>query len=128
MAFNTIVTPDDLKKGDLVPAGWYPAEITQYEEKEAASDKSTNCIFHFKIIDGAYKGVSPRALFNEKALAFGKELWAALEFPFDAEKGYALSSDLFKQTEGSKVDIYIKRGKSNKDNEFNEVSGFRKMK
>lgn len=126
-AFNAVVTPDDLKRGDLVNPGWYNAEIDSYEEKEASTDKSTNCIFHFKVIDGPNKGVSPMAFFNEKALGFGKNLWKALEFPFDAEKGYALSTDLFKQSVGSKVSIYIKRGKSTKGNEFNEVSDFRKI-
>src|SRR5215471_12979771 len=110
-----ILTPDDLKKGDLVEPGWYPLEITDYEEKPADTDKSTNCIFHFKIItpEGPARGVSPSKLFNEKALGFGKALWKALNFPYDPEKGYDLSTDLFKQTLGSKVQGYIKRGVSN---------------
>lgn len=128
MSFSTILTPDDLKKGDLTDPGWYPVEITNYEEKDADTDKSTNCIFHFKIIDGPNKGVSPRAQFNEKALGFGKELWKALDFPFTEGVGYKLSTDLFRQTVGSKLEIYIKRGKSSKGNDFNEVAGFRAMK
>jgi hypothetical protein len=128
MGFSTILTPDDLKKGDLIDPGWYPVEISSYEEKEADTDKSTNCIFHFKILDGPNKGVSPQKLFNEKALGFGKEFWATLELPFDPVTGYKLSTELFRQTVNSKLDIYVKRGKSNKGNEFNEVAGFRKMK
>jgi len=125
---RAILTPDDLKKGDLVEPGWYPAEITDYEEKDADTDKSTNCIFKFKILDGPYKGVQPNRLFNEKALGFGKNLWKTLDFPFDPVKGYELSTDLFKQTIGSKLEIYIKRGKSNKGNDFNDVADFRPMK
>lgn len=127
MAFNAVVTPDDLKRGDLVTPGWYNVEIDSYEEKEATTDKSTNCIFHFKIYEGSNKGVSPTAFFNEKALGFGKNLWKALEFPFDPEKGYALSSELFKQTPGSKLQVYLVRGKSNKGNEFNEVKDYRAL-
>ena len=128
MPFNTILTPDDLKKGDLVEPGWYQVDVTKYEEKEADKDKSCNCIFHFKIMSGPFKGVSPRAQFNEKALGFGKNLWATLDFPFDKETGYKLSTQLFEQTVGSKLEIYIKRGMSNKDNAFNEVSDYRKLK
>lgn len=122
-----ILTPDDLKKGDLVEPGWHPAEIVDYTEKEAETDGSTNCTFHFKIIDGPGKGISPRRLFNEKALGFGKNLWKTLQFPFDPQKGYELSTELFRQTIGSKLQIYIKRGKSDKGNEFNDVQDFRPM-
>lgn len=124
---RAILTPDDLKKGDLVEPGWHPAEITKYEEKEADSDGSTNCIFYFKILDGPGKGVSPRRLFNEKALGFGKNLWKSLNFPYDEQKGYELSTQLFEQTVGSKIKIYIKRGKSDKGNEFNDVVDFQPL-
>jgi len=124
---RAILTPDDLKKGDLVEPGWYPLEISGYEEKEADTDKSCNCIFHFKILDGPSKGVSPNKLFNEKALGFGKNLWKTLGFPFDSVKGYELSTELFRQTIGHKIQGYIKRGKSNKGNEFNDVVDFRPL-
>jgi hypothetical protein len=121
------LTPDDLKKGDLAEPGWHPMEITDYTEEPADTDGSTNCIFHFKIFDGPHKGISPRKLFNEKALGFGKALWATLKLPFDAEKGYNLSTELFRQTIGFKLQGYIKRGKSNKGNEFNDIVDFRPM-
>jgi hypothetical protein len=121
---RAILSPDDLKRGDLVEVGWHPAEIYGYEEKEAETDQSTNCIFKFKIIDGPGKGVQPTKLFNEKALGFGKNLWKTLGFPYDPQKGYELSTELFQQTIGFKLKIYVKRGKSNKGNEFNDVSDF----
>lgn len=124
---RAVLTPDDLKKGDLIETGWHPAEIIDYEEKEADTDKSTNCIFTFKILDGPGKGVSPKKLFNEKALGFGKNLWKTLNFPYDQVKGYELSTELFKQTIGHKLRIYIKRGKSNKGNEFNDVVDFQPL-
>jgi len=122
-----VLTPDDLKKGDLAEPGWHPMEIIDYTEEDADTDGSTNCIFHFKIIDGPAKGITPRKLFNEKALGFGKALYKALNFPYDPAKGYDLSSELFRQTIGHKVEGYIKRGKSNKGNEFNDVVDFRPM-
>lgn len=124
---RVILTPDDLKKGDLVEPGWHPLEIVDYKEEDADTDGSTNCIFLFKIFDGPGKGIQPRKLFNEKALGFGKALWKALNFPYDPERGYDLSSDLFRQTIGHKVQGYIKRGKSNKGNEFNDIVDFRPM-
>jgi hypothetical protein len=131
MGFNTVLTPDDLKKGDLVEPGWYPVLWYDYSEKEAGTDKSTNLFFHFKIVDGPSKGVSPQKMFNEKALGFGKNLWNTLKdlghLKYDAEKGYNLSSELFKELvrKGIYMEIYIKRGKSDKGNDFNDVSDFR---
>jgi hypothetical protein len=124
---RAILTPDDLKRGDLMPVGWHPAEITEYKEKGAETDASTNCIFWFKVIDGEAKGVTAMKLFNEKALGFGKSLWKTLNFPYDAVKGYELSTQLFEQTVGHKLMIYVKRGKSNKGNEFNDVADFKPM-
>lgn len=128
---RAILTPDDLKKGDLVEAGWHPAEISKYDENPASDDAknpgSTNCNFYFKIIDGPFKGVESKKLFNETALGFGKTLWKTLGFPYDPVKGYVLTTQLFEQTVGHKLMIYVKRGKSNKGNEFNDVVDFRPM-
>lgn len=121
---KAFLTPDDLKKGDLVEQGWHPMEIVGYEEKEADTDGSTNCIFKFKIIDGDGKGVSPTKLFNEKALGFGKSLWKVLFGDPDPVKGYELSTERFEAQVGKKMKGYIKRGKSNKGNEFNDVTDF----
>lgn len=121
---EAIVTPDDLLRGELAEVGWHPAEIVDYEEKDAETDGSTNCIFHFKLIDGPNKGYRANRLFNEKALGFGKALWKTLNFPFDPKIGYKLSTSLFKQAIGSKLKIYIKHGVSNKGNKFNDVTDF----
>lgn len=131
MGFNTILSADDLRRNDLIdPPGWYGVEIDNYSEKEANTDKSTNCIFHFKILEGKYKGTTPQALFNEKALGFGKNLWAVLELPKDENGNYHLNTELFQQVAIArpKLEIYIKRGKSNRGTDFNDVSDYRKMK
>lgn len=124
---RAVLTPEDLKKGDLVEPGWYPVELFDYEEKEAGTDKSTNCFFKIKVIDGKNNGVSPRVMFNEKALGFGKNLWRTLKLPYDPKKGFELSTDLFRQTVGARFQVYIKRGKSDRGNEFNEVVDFRPL-
>jgi Protein of unknown function (DUF669) len=122
-----ILTPDDLRRGDLAEPGWHPMEVIDYNDKEAETDGSNNSIFQFKIIDGPNKGVIAQKLFNEKALGFGKALWTTFNFPKDANGNMELSSELFKKTIGFKLMGYIKRGKSNKGNEFNDIVDFRPM-
>ena len=119
---RAIVTPDDLKVGELIEPGFHIMELSEYSEKPAATDKSTNCIFKFKVVDGPYKGYSANTLISEKALGMGKKLWAALGIPYDAERGYDLSTELFQRIAASKpkLKVYIKRGKSNQGNEFND--------
>lgn len=125
---RAVLTPDDLKKGDLVEPNWYPIELVDYQEEPAGTDKSTNCLFFFKIFDGPNKGVSPRTQFNEKALGYGKNLWAAFEIPFDKVKGYELSTELFKSLIGKKIKGHIKRGKNKESGkEFNELDDFQPL-
>ena len=127
MSFRSILTPDDLKRGDLVEVGWHPVEVVDYNDKEADTDQSNNSIFQFKIIDGPGKGIICQKLFNEKAMGFGKALWSTFGFPKDEKGNLELSSDLFKKTLGHKLMVYIKRGKSNKGNEFNDIADFKPM-
>jgi len=129
---RAILTPEDLKKGDLVEPGWYPLELTDYNEelvgKSAKNQGSLNCIFHFKIFDGPNKGVSPRTQFNETALGYGKVLWAAFKIPYDKVKGYELSTELFQSLKGKKIKGYIKRGKNaDTGKEFNELADFQPL-
>jgi len=131
MSRSWIVTPDDLKKGDLAEVGWHPAEITKYESGEAGEDAknpgSATCTFHFKILDGPSKGVTCRRLFSETAWGFAKTFFATMGFPKDAKGNYQVSEDIFESTVGHNLMIYIKRGKSNKGNEFNDVQDFKPL-
>lgn len=121
---HKVLTPDDMLKGDLCEVGWHPCEISLYEEKEAGTDKSTNCIFTFKIIDGKDKGKTGNKLFNEKSLGFGKALWAIIVPGFDKVKGGNLDSATFTQSQGKTLKVYMKRGKSDRGNEFNDPTDF----
>lgn len=131
---RAILTPDDLKKGELAEVGWHPAEIVDYDETDASDDAknpgSTNCNFYFKIIDGPSKGITAKRLFNETSLGFGKALWAVLFGPPTPGVGYTsdvLNSESFKAQVGKKLMIYVKKGQSNRGNYFNDVQDFRPL-
>jgi len=121
-----ILTPEDLRKSDLAQVGWHPAEVTDYDEKDAETDGSTNCLFQFTLIDGPNKGARVTKLVNEKSLEHRtiQPLWANLDIQKTPQGGYELTSELFKSKIGHKLKIYVKRGKSNQGNEFNDVADF----
>lgn len=131
MGFRTIVSPADLSRGDLVEPGWYPVQITDYEEKEAP-DKSVNGIFTLTLLEdtkGVKAGFKFQRLFNEKALGFGKNLYATLNLPKNEDGGYALDSDLFKKigASGTKLKIYVQHRKDDrpgKNATYNDVADF----
>lgn len=132
---RVILSPDDLKKGDLFDPGWYNAEIASYNEERTKgnaakpSDGSMNAIFVFKVLDGVHKGAELKRYFNEKALGFGKNLYKTLNLPKTGDGGYDLSTELFQKTVGAKLKIYVKRGVATdgSNKEFNEVSDFMPM-
>lgn len=114
---RAILTPEDLSKDKPVTPGWYPLEIISYDEQVTKgtdakpSDGSINAIFEFRALDGdaTVKGRVFKRYFNEKALGFGKSLWATL-FPevFNNAKGGELTSEMFKSAVSRKVKGYIK--------------------
>jgi len=118
---------DDLAKGQLANPGWYPCEITKYEEKLASTDRSTNCICHFKIMTGEFQGATSRIQLNEKAMGFGKNFFLALgaKYSTNAQGKKELKDfDLSPALVGKKLDVYIARGTSNKGNDFNEAKDY----
>jgi hypothetical protein len=132
MSRNWIITPDDLKGGELAQPGWHTVEIIKYEDGEAGESAknpgSATCTFFFKIIEeGPDKGIECRRLFSETAWGFARDFFTTMKYPKDEKGNYKISSDLFQQSVGHKLQIYIKRGKSNKGNEFNDVADFRPL-
>lgn len=129
---RAILSPDDLKAGELAEVTWHPLELVNYDEtaasEEAKNPGSTNCNFYFKILDGPSQGIEVKKLINEspKSLGFNKALWAALGIPM-VNGGYTLDSETFRRCIGKKVMGYIKRGKSNRGNEFNDLVDFKPM-
>jgi len=132
---RVVLTPEDLKSGELVEVGWHPVEVIDYDEKEASDEAknpgSTNCIWTFKIVDGPSKDITVTKLINEGPKSMGhksnQSLWSTFGFPKTAAGGYDLSSDLFKKTLGFKMMAYIKRMKGNRGGEFNSVEDFKQM-
>mgnify|MGYP001616957570 CR=1 FL=1 len=132
---RVVLTPEDLKSGELAATGWNPMEVVNYEEKEAGENAknpgSTNCIWTFKILDGESKGIEVSKLINENPKSLGhvsnRSLWNTFGFPKTTVGGYELSSELFEKTVGFKLMGYIKRGKSNQGNEFNDLVDFKPM-
>lgn len=128
---NSILSPEDLKKGDLVTVGWQPVEYVDYEESEASQEAknpgSLNITLHFKVIDGPDKGATLKRLFNETALGFGKNLWKVMSLPYDEQRGYHITADALQSKIGMKLKVYVKRSKSNKGNEYNDVQDFMPM-
>lgn len=135
MGINQILTPDDLKAGDLAEPGWAPAVISKYEEAvvkgtpEKPSDGSINGILSFKVEDGPNKGLEMKRYLNEKALGFGKGIYEAVGLKKNAAGGYDITTEVFQKMVGSKLEVYIKRGKNKDTNkEFNELADFRPAK
>lgn len=130
---RAVITPEDLKRGDLSEPGWYAATLVRYEEAVTKgttakpSDGSMNAIFVFKLDEGPNAGAEKKRYFNEKALGFGKDLYAAMDLPKNAAGGFDVSTELFQSWVGSKLKIYIKRGKGNDGKDFDEVADFRKI-
>lgn len=130
-----VLSPDDLKSGELAEIGWQPCQITDYEEKEASENAknpgSTNCIWTFTIIDGPSKGVTASKLINENPKSLGhvsnRSLWTTFSFPKTASGGYDFSTELFRKTVGFKMMVYFKRGKTNNGNEFNDLIDFKPL-
>lgn len=126
---RAILTPEDLRKGEAVSPGWYPAVISKYEETvtkgsaEKPSDGSLNAIFYFTVLDGEAKGKELRKYFNEKALGFGKNLWNVI-FSFDKVKGGELTSEMFNSAVGKKLMVYIKRDAGGK---YDNIEDFRPL-
>lgn len=114
MGINAFLKPEDLADRTSITPGWYPAEIIKYEETvtkgtpEKPSDGSNNAVFHFRLIDGPFKGRELRRYFNEKYLGMGKNLWAVL-FGLDKAKGGNLSSEMFESSVGKQLKVYVKK-------------------
>jgi hypothetical protein len=123
--FNRVVTPDDLKKGDLVDPGNYPVEFSRYEEKDAA-DKSVNSVLYFKVFDDSnpQKGKEFVKYMNEKGWEYEKELLVILFGPPPPE-GYRFGTREVQSKLGIKFKLYVKRGKNKETGkEFNECAGY----
>ena len=126
---KAILTPDDMRKGDAVEPGWFPAEVTSFNEEVTKgselkpSDGSMNAIFEFTILDGPpqNKGKVIKRYFNEKALGFGKNLFATFGL-IDKSKGGELDTEKFRSLVGQKLQVYMKQ-----DGKWATIEDYRPM-
>lgn len=122
------LTSEDLAGGELVEPGWYPCEISKYEEKPAGTDRSTNCISHLKVVGAKSAGAKSRLLLNEKAMGFGKNFFLALGAKktknASTGKDEIVGVELTPALVGKKLDVYLTRGTSSKGNDFNDAKDF----
>ena len=127
-----VVTPEELQRGELFQVGWYPAEIVKYEDGEAGerakNPGSATANFTWKILDGPGKGVEIRRTFSETAWQFAKTFFAAIGFPKDEKGNYKISSDLFQQTVGHRLEVYVGRRKADDGNEYSDIKDFRPIR
>lgn len=124
MGFRTVVSKEDLLKGDVIKPGWQPCEVYEYKEEEAKTDKSVNLIFSLRVIDGDQKGKGGQIRFNEKALGFGKKFWPLVITGWKGDGSDELSSERCHATVGKKLKVYFETGKSSKGNDFNDAKDF----
>jgi hypothetical protein len=127
------MSPGSLKQGKIVPAAYYPCEIS-VEHKISKNKDSMNHWFKFKVTHGPEAGISFSWLCNEKAIDDSagidsvkkqfRELLEAVEIPINEEEGVEGNWDLF---QGLKCDVYSKPGRDMNDVSINEVAGFKKF-
>jgi hypothetical protein len=127
MPFNSVLTPEDLKRGSLAAAGWHPAEFVKYDEKAAGTDGSTNVILTWRILEGPSKGIEANSFFNEKAMGFGKSLWTVWGFPKDAEGNIRVSDDMIKAKLNSKLKLYFGAPTEKSGKKYNNIEDFMPM-
>lgn len=124
MAFRTVVTKEDLLKGEIIKPGWTPTEIADYKEEPAGTDKSTNLLFSLRVIDGPDKGKTGTVRYNEKALGFGKKFWPLVIAGWKGDGTDELDSARCAATVGKKLKVFWQTKKSDKGNDFNDAADF----
>lgn len=124
MGFRTVVTKEDLLKGEIIKPGWHPMEVSEYKEEVAGTDKSVNLVYTLRVIDGEMKGRGGLLRFNEKALGFGKRFWPLVITGWKGDGTDELSSDRCRQAVGKKLKVYVETSESTKGNKFNDFKDF----
>jgi len=127
MGFRTVVTKEDLLKGEIIKPGWYPCEVAEYKEEEAGTDKSVNLLFSIRVLDGEQKGKGAVVRYNEKALGFGKKFWPLVIDGWVGDGTDELSTPRCMATVGKKLKVYFETGLSTKGNHYNDAKDFQSL-
>lgn len=121
------VTPDDLKKNQILEIDWYDAEVASYSYEKSKDEKSFNNIFEFKITgpNPDHAGVKIKVWFNEKALGSREfvEFFKALSGKeVDRKAGFTMDDPA--QTKGMKLQVHVKPDTFG-GRENNKIDGYR---
>jgi hypothetical protein len=123
MATKVRFTRESLLMNRLLDPGWYPMKVKKVTEKPSKKDGSINWISHLENLrPGDDQGVVVQRYFNEKpeAIGFAKPYFEAFGIDPEADVEY----DIY-QTEGERLEVYVDRGKDDKDNPTNVAMYFR---
>lgn len=121
------------KQGVILPAGYYPCQISHCEEKESSKKDSMNTFVYFNVTEGKYAGTNLSVLFNSKGLDAEKGAPGAviaLEFLKSLGVDVKEDQDIEVNTEGfngMQLDVYTQPGSFNGKSR-NDVTGFRPFK
>lgn len=118
------VTPEDLKRSQILEPDWYPCEVVGYEYSRTKDEKSMNHIYTFKVVhpeDAA--GVQLKVWFSEKALGMMREFYEAISgVKVDPKKGFTIDDP--NAAVKKRVDVNVING-SYLGRTQNSVNGFR---
>ena len=81
------ITREALLRGKIVTPDWYPCEIVSVDEHLSKAGDSINWDVDHKILDGPFKDVVVRRVFNEKAPGFAIDFLKAFDVEIDEEVG-----------------------------------------
>lgn len=126
-------TKDDLAKGKVIEAGWYPSEVVGYTQKPAGKDAknpgSLNTTFEFRFLEGAKSekdgdltGHKVYRLFNETGMGFAASFIEVVTGAPPNSEGGDFDPD---EAKGKKMMVYVSVGMDNKNRPRNEVEDFR---
>ena len=116
------ISREDLQRGKVLDPGWYPAEITDVQDKASKKGDSINTTISFDIADGPFKGCKVFRLFNEKAPGFAVPFLQALGVEIPEDGG---TFDL-KNAIGRKIMVYVKN-ELYEGSMMNRVEGFKPL-
>lgn len=120
MPLTFTITREDVLRGKIVDPGWYKCNITKTSQEPAGTDGSTNTWIDLTILEGPFKDVPLRRVFNEKAPGFAISFIVALGGKVTEEGG---SFDM-ERAKGKQVLAYVKNGMYN-NRPQNQVEDFK---
>lgn len=115
------ITAEDFMAIELLPDGWYPFEITFYEDKLSTEGDSTNHWLHYKVNAGKYASKVIKQSYNEKFIGPIIPVFQAAGANLQKGKSQGVNPE---QLVTKRVDAYVETGKSDKGTKYNKLTDF----